>query len=77
MKISWLVFTGFEFLLENIFFEFNLAILDIRNKLQYQECHWYAQKPSDDLLSPIEVSDVSVPFSDDVFQNLTVNVNIL
>ena len=77
MKISWLVFTGFEFLLENIFFELNLAILDIRNKLQYQECHWYAQKPSDDLLSPIEVSDVSVPFSDDVFQNLTVNVNIL
>ena len=28
-------------------------------------------------LSPIEVSDANVPFSDDVFQNLTVNVNLL
>ena len=55
----------------------NLAILDIRHKLQYQQCHWYAQNQSDDLFSPIEVSDVSVPFSDDVFQNLTVNVNLL
>ena len=33
--------------------------------------------PSDDALSPIEVSAVSVPFSDGVVQNLTVNVNVL
>ena len=33
--------------------------------------------PSDDVLFPIEVSAVNVPFSDDVFQNLTVNVNVL
>ena len=33
--------------------------------------------PSDDVLSPLEVSAVNVPFSDDVFQNLTVNVNVL
>ena len=52
-------------------------ILDIGNKVQHQQCHWYAQNPSDDILSPIEVSDVNVPFSDDVFQNLTVNVNLL
>ena len=37
----------------------------------------YAQNSSDDVLSPIEVSDVIVPFSDDVFQNMTVNVNLL
>ena len=33
--------------------------------------------PSDDALSPIEVSAVNVPFSDGVVQNLTVNVNVL
>ena len=45
--------------------------------VQYQQCQWYAQNFSDDVLSPIEVSDVNVPFSDDIFQNLTVNVNLL
>ena len=39
--------------------------------------YWYAQIPSDVVLSPIEVSDVNVPFSDDVFRNLTVNINLL
>ena len=52
-------------------------ILDIGNRVQHQQCHWYAQNPSDDILSPIEVSDVNMPFSDYVFQNLTVNVNLL
>ena len=51
--------------------------MDIENGVQYQQCHWYAQNPLDDVLSPIEVSDVNLPFSDDVFQNLTVNVNLL
>ena len=45
--------------------------------VQYQQCQWCAQNFSDDVLSPIEVSDVNVPFSDDIFQNLIVNVNLL
>ena len=52
-------------------------ILDIGNKVQHQQCYWYAQNSSDDILSPIEVSDVNLPFSDYVYQNLTVNVNLL
>ena len=52
-------------------------ILDIGNKVQHQQCHWYAQNPSDDILSPIEVSNVNMLFTDYVFQNLTVNVNLL
>ena len=38
---------------------------------------WYAPTPSDEGLSTIEVLDIDVPFSDDVFQNLTVNINPL
>ena len=34
--------------------------------MQYQQCHWYAQNPLDDVLSPTEASNVNVPFSDDV-----------
>ena len=38
---------------------------------------WHAPIPSDEGLSTIEVLDVDVPFNDDVFENLTVNVNPL
>ena len=51
--------------------------MDVGNKVQHQQCHWYAQNHSDDVLPPIEELDDNVLFSDDVFQNLTVNVNLL
>ena len=45
--------------------------------LEWFGMDWYAPIPSDEGLSTIEVLDVDVPFNDDVFQNLTVNVNPL
>ena len=45
--------------------------------LEWFGMDWYAPTPSDEGLSTIEVLDVDVPFNDDVFQNLTVNVNPL
>ena len=45
--------------------------------LEWFGMDWYAPTPSDEGLSSIEVLDVDVPFNDDVFQNLTANVNPL
>ena len=45
--------------------------------LEWFGMDWYAPTPSDEGLSTIEVLDVDVPFNDDVFQNLTANVNPL
>ena len=44
--------------------------------LEWFGMDWNAPTPSDGL-STIEVLDVDVPFNDDVFQNLTANVNPL
>ena len=38
---------------------------------------WHALTPSGERLFTIEVLDIDVPFNDDVFQNLTANVNPL
>ena len=45
--------------------------------LEWFEMDWYAPNPSDEGLSTIEVLHVDVSFNDDVFQNLTGNVNPL
>ena len=45
--------------------------------LEWFAMDWYGPTPSDEGLSTIEVLDVDVPFNDDVFQNLTANVNPL
>ena len=50
---------------------------EILEDLKWFGMDWYAPTPSDVGLSTIEVLDVNVPFNDDVFQNLTANVNPL
>ena len=45
--------------------------------LEWFGMDWYAPNPSDKGLSTIDVLDVDVPYNDDVFQDLTANVNSL
>ena len=49
----------------------------ILEDLEWFGMDWYAPTPSDGGLSTIKFLAVDVPFNDDVFQNLTGNVNPL